>query len=161
MRYRLSGYRYSITVDGKTLFDQKRKQNTYEMITTQSFDIEHLGRPYRVIISPTSLWKFGIHIYQNKNLVYRYKDRDFKKLPRLEAFCKKVDSQTISDDRPFWKVFVEAIIVGFVFGILWAKIQNYLEAENIIKVETVSTGWVILAAVLLITFWPSKLRFIR
>jgi hypothetical protein len=162
------GYRYSVWVDGALKFDEQIEQSSIEMVSPQSITVQTNEKNYTLTFGPTSAFKFGLHIYANGSRVYTYKNREFVRLPKTEKFSKKVDKfvehceeYESSDDRPFWKMMVESLIIGGVIGIATATASNFLERRHSFQIGDSGMWAAIGIAVALIWFLPKKYRLLK
>jgi|GEM_PF-4222692 len=164
MRTGLSGWKYTVTIDTETVSDVYQKsKNSVELLRGIKLNISDNGCEYILDISPVSAWDYGVHVYRGDELIYRHKDRDFTRFPRLEKLFSKIDNlePIIVDDRPFWKQLLEGLVIGFGIGAAGAVIEAYLKARDIISPQSDFTSFIIVLAMVVVVFRPQKFRLIK
>jgi len=160
-RYHLKGLRYTLIINGETVHDEKRVMSAEEMLEPQSVEVAHAGELYTIIIAPVSAYTYGLHVHHNDGIIFKHKNREFKELKKLNSAIQKSKDKGLYDDRPFWKVITEALIIGGFIGGSYALLENALQNAGIIP-ESADYGWLVIGmAAVAIAFLPKKLRIIR
>lgn len=163
---RFSGLSYKVKIDDQLLIDEKPNQALDEILSSQSFQIRHKGKDYRLEIGPISATKTGVHIYNGSELIYRHDERDFASFSRLKKYMARIDKYAnethARDPRPLWKQYLDVLIIGSGLGVTFFAIRlamGELGGLDIGHIEFWPTGAIITA--LVFWFWPEKFRIIR
>ena len=162
------GLSYKVKVDGDLLFAEKREQTSEEILTPQTFQINHDHQLYALEIGPVSALGYGVHVYKDNQLIYRYKDRDFVRLKRHEKVFGKFDKINAllekwgeKDTRPFWKTFLEACLIGGLVGLIYASIRIFIAQIGGPDFGSLGIWPIAILCGSAALFLPAKLRFIR
>lgn len=164
MRSRLNGWKYTVTTHGDVVADFRQKdESCVSLLKGTTFDVFVSGQTYHFKIAPVSPWDYGVHVYREGALIYRHKDRDFTTLPKHEKLFGAIDKldHKKGEDRPFWKLFLEALIYGAILGLLGWFLETYLQSSGMISSHANITPWVVGFGVIFIAFLPSKFRLIK
>lgn len=81
-------------------------------------------------------------------------------MPRLRWISRKLDAHEIKDDLQFWKILIEAVVIGGSVGVLLALLGNTL-GQNVLPSGSIMTPYAMVNGALIAVFWPKKWRFIR
>jgi len=160
-RYHLKGLRYTITINGETIHDEKRVMTAEDMLVPQTIEISYAGELYKIIIAPISAYTYGLHLHHNDTIIYKHKNREFDELKKLKNAIQKSKDKGLYDERPFWKFITEALIIGGLIGVSYALLENALQDAGIMP-QSADFGWLAVGlAVLTMALLPKKLRIIR
>jgi len=85
-RYHLKGLRYTLTINGETVHDEKRVLSAEDMLVPQSVEISYGGELYKIITAPVSAYTYGLHLHHKGDIIYKHKNREFNDLKKLNAF---------------------------------------------------------------------------
>ena len=164
----LKGLSYKVKVDDQLLLDERPDQTSHDIITPQTFHVNHQGRTYTLKVGPVSSLDCTVHVYFEDEIIYRHKDLEFVKLHRTERAFNKMDEGTAwleklgtKDKRSFWKVFLETCIIGTAAGILYAGISITSRETGGPDFENFGLWPVIIIGILITFAWPQKLQFIK
>ena len=164
MGTRYKGWKYTVTLDGKKVADiSQNDKSVVALLRGTKFNFVDEGRTYELRIAPVSALDYGVHVYRDGALIYRYHDRDFTILPKQEKFYGKIDKYIGlgGDDRAIWKQILEGALTGTAIGVLSALMLTVLETKGIIASVSDYKSWVIGLIIAFIIFMPARLRFIK
>lgn len=113
-------YTYTVAIDGEVVKQHVIGGPYAHFTEVQTFLFTHDGLSYRVDFAPISIWSYGVHVYRDGALRYKYKGRDFVAEPRLKRFLSwmdriiaKQEAQTAAEQAvpkkkstPFWGLFL-------------------------------------------------------
>jgi len=160
-RYHLKGLRYTLTINGQTIHDEKRVMTAEDMLVPQTIEISYAGEVYKIVTAPVSAFTYGLHLHHKDAIIYKHKNREFHELKTLDGFIQKSKDMGIYDERPFWKGLTEALIIGALIGTSSAWLENALQDAGVIP-QSADYLWVAIGlSVFTILFLPKKLRIIR
>ena len=152
-----------IVIDGETVLRREHVGDDVLAIRTRAVAFRHDGHDYRPEIGPISLWRSGVHLYRDGQLVYRHRDRDFVELPRCEAlfaYLDRLDGEEDDDPRAWWKDYAEILLIGGAAGIGAGLTEHWLSRRGIEPPVDIGTAMIVLV-VLFAVFRPKSWRFIR
>lgn len=153
-------YRFSVRIDEQEVSSCQTSEDAKALMGVKSLSFTHRDKAYRVEFGPISIWRHGLHIYQDGTRVYTFKQRDFVELPRLIKFVANSQRRESEDPSqiPAWLSLLNCGILGGLAGFVAVFFSRWAELNGLFQENWNMSLWITALAVGVITFTSDKVN---